>query len=58
MDEKNHYEMATVLEMCDHKHDPFEWNNLAGNQDYNKVKQRLSKSLPKSYAPSLGGRNG
>lgn len=45
-------------ELYDHQNDPFEWYNIAGNPDYDKVKKRLSESLPTSYATTLGGRNG
>jgi arylsulfatase A-like enzyme len=38
-------------ELYDHQADPDEWVNLAGNADYDEIKQRLSQHLPKVNAP-------
>ncbi|MCM2679377.1 sulfatase [Echinimonas agarilytica] len=43
-------------ELYDHDNDPHEWTNLANKPDYDKVKERLKRSLPTKWYPSLGGR--
>lgn len=45
-------------ELYDHTSDPHELTNLAGRADTAPVKQRLLKSIPATWAPSLGGRPG
>ncbi|PHN02134.1 sulfatase [Flavilitoribacter nigricans] len=42
-------------ELYDHESDPHEWRNLA-SADYREVMDRLARSIPKTFAPSLGGR--
>ncbi|MBK1879650.1 sulfatase [Pelagicoccus mobilis] len=41
-------------ELYDHKNDPNEWDNLASNPEYSKIKRRLAKHLPTSEQPILG----
>jgi len=41
-------------ELYDHKYDPWEWSNLAGEPRYADVKARLARWLPKETAPSAG----
>lgn len=43
-------------ELYDHRTDPYEWNNLAGNPDYRRVKLRLRKQVPAEFAEELEGR--
>jgi arylsulfatase A-like enzyme len=38
-------------ELYDHKTDPNEWENLAGNRKYTRVKQQLAASLPSLNTP-------
>ncbi len=38
-------------ELYDHQNDPDEWVNLAGNSDYDEIKQRLAQQLPSVSAP-------
>ena len=38
-------------ELYDHQNDPHEWVNLAGNSDYDEIKQRLAQHLPAVSAP-------
>jgi arylsulfatase A-like enzyme len=38
-------------ELYDHQEDPNEWTNLAGNSEYDEIKQRLAQYLPKHNAP-------
>jgi arylsulfatase A-like enzyme len=38
-------------ELYDHQEDPNEWVNLAGNSEYDEIKQRLAQHLPKHNAP-------
>jgi iduronate 2-sulfatase len=38
-------------ELYDHTKDPNEWNNLAENPDYNRIKQQLMEHLPKVNLP-------
>lgn len=38
-------------ELYDHKSDPHEWNNLAGNPEYAAIIDRLAKWIPKVNAP-------
>jgi arylsulfatase A-like enzyme len=38
-------------ELYDHKNDPDEWHNLAGNKDYAAKKKHLAKFLPQNEAP-------
>ena len=45
-------------ELYDHAIDPHEFNNLANDRKLIPVKQRLNSWQPKSWAKSLGGRNG
>ena len=45
-------------ELYDHKVDSMEWNNLANNPKYNKIKARLSKYMPTQNAPAVPGRKG
>jgi len=46
------YEDGTE-ELYDHDNDPMEWENLANNPDYAKIKQQCAKWLPKESAPAL-----
>lgn len=39
-------------ELYDHRNDPYEWNNLAGNAGLAKIKRRMAKWLPKENAPN------
>ena len=39
-------------ELYDHSTDPMEYTNLAGKAEYDSVKQRLSKWLPKENVPN------
>ena len=45
-------------ELYDHQNDPHEFTNLANNPEYSEIIKRLYRSYPKSWAESLGGRNG
>ncbi len=38
-------------ELYDHQDDPNEWVNLAGNAEYDEIKQRLAEHLPEVSAP-------
>ncbi|MGC9328027.1 MAG: sulfatase/phosphatase domain-containing protein, partial [Candidatus Hinthialibacter sp.] len=38
-------------ELYDHGNDPLEWTNLAGRAEFNNVKERLKRVLPKANAP-------
>jgi hypothetical protein len=38
-------------ELYDHRKDPEEWTNLAGESAYGDVKKRLSQHIPKNPAP-------
>ena len=38
-------------ELYDHDKDPLEWKNLAGDSEYDRVKNRLTKWLPKTNVP-------
>jgi arylsulfatase A-like enzyme len=40
-------------ELYDEEKDPNEWTNLAGNPEYNAVKQQMKKWMPKESAPAL-----
>ncbi len=42
-------------ELYDHRKDPYEWDNIA-KEEYREVMQNLSKSIPATFAPMLGGR--
>ena len=37
-------------ELYDHRKDPYEWNNLADDPKYAKIKAKLAKALPESWA--------
>lgn len=43
-------------ELYDHEVDPLEWKNLAGDEQYKRVKEELSKWLPQRDATEAGGR--
>jgi arylsulfatase A-like enzyme len=43
-------------ELYDHRKDPKEWRNLAGNAEHGDVKQRLARWLPKSNQPDVPGK--
>ncbi len=45
-------------EFYDHESDPDEWENLAGDSEYDAVKQGLAQHLPKSEAPFSTVHNG
>lgn len=45
-------------ELYDHENDPYEFNNLADDNNYDAIKTRLKLWNPTSWAPSLGGRQG
>ncbi len=51
-----HYSDDTE-ELYDVQNDPHEWNNLAGDMKWAKVKQKLKASAPKSFAPAGISRN-
>lgn len=38
-------------ELYDHQQDPMEWTNLAGDPQYNEIKDSLAKRLPEINAP-------
>lgn len=38
-------------ELYDHRKDPMEWNNLAGNPEYSAVQQKLKTFVPKNPEP-------
>lgn len=42
-------------ELYDHQSDPHEWKNRASSASLKKVKARLGKEIPKTWAKSLGG---
>ena len=44
-------------ELYDHNSDPDEWHNLSADPTYQKIKDRLAKHLPKTYAPNLPGKS-
>ena len=44
-------------ELYDHQSDPQEWHNLAGNSQYDSVKNRLNKWLPKINTPAVNRGN-
>lgn len=43
-------------ELYDHKTDPYELKNIAGDPSVKNIKQELSKSVPAKFAKSLGGK--
>ncbi len=43
-------------ELYDHQQDPMEWKNLAGDSQYNEIKENLAKWLPKRNAPDAPSR--
>ena len=43
-------------ELYDNKKDPYEFNNLAGDENLQSVKDELAKSIPTKWAPELPGR--
>jgi len=43
-------------ELYDHREDPKEWHNLAGDAKYAPVKQRLARWLPKTNRPEVPGK--
>jgi arylsulfatase A-like enzyme len=45
-------------ELYDHQTDPDEWVNLAGDAEYDEVKQELAQHLPKTAAPFSKVHNG
>lgn len=48
-------------ELYDHRNDPYEWNNLAGKEEFSGIKQELAKFLPVENKPGLSkgeGRGG
>ena len=45
-------------ELYDHGRDEMEWTNLAGESQYDDVKKRMAKWLPKTDAPDVPGRKG
>jgi len=44
-------------ELYDHSVDELEWNNLAGNSDYNEIKNELAKWLPTDNVEEIGKLN-
>ncbi len=46
-----HYLRNDVEELYDHEKDPMEWNNLATDPEYARVKARLKKLIPKTNEP-------
>lgn len=42
-------------ELYDHQNDPYEWTNIASKNRLKKVKMRLAKEIPTTWAKSLGG---
>jgi arylsulfatase A-like enzyme len=40
-------------ELYDHRRDELEWNNLADNPKYNRIKKQLTKWLPKTNVPDV-----
>ncbi len=42
-------------ELYDHRNDPYEHTNLAGNPKFNDIKKELSKNIPDQFAGTLGG---
>ena len=45
-------------ELYDHQSDAKEWKNLSKRADISKVKTRLARSMPKEWAPTMGGKLG
>jgi arylsulfatase A-like enzyme len=43
-------------ELYDHRRDPNEWENLAGNPEYNPVKEELSRWATSEWAPMAPGK--
>ena len=43
-------------ELYDHDNDPHEFNNIVKNPELKEIIERLSKEIPKDWAPCLGGR--
>ena len=43
-------------ELYDHENDPYEWTNIIKNTENRMIIEALSKEIPASWAPSLGGR--
>ena len=37
-------------ELYDHRHDPYEWNNLASDPTHASIKAELAKALPQTWA--------
>lgn len=46
------YEDGTE-ELYDHRSDPYEWKNLAGDQQYDAVKKELAAAFPKKNKPEV-----
>ncbi len=44
-------------ELYDHRTDPNEWTNLAGDPRYSRVKARLARWLPQRDAPTAPGKS-
>jgi len=44
-------------ELYDHKEDPNEWTNLAGNPQYVGLKKELAQWFPKKNVPGAGAYN-
>jgi arylsulfatase A-like enzyme len=49
-----HYKDGTE-ELYDHRNDPREWNNLAGDDQYENLKDSLKQWLPEAEADSVPG---
>lgn len=43
-------------ELYDHKSDPYEFDNIAGKEGIQEIKEELSRVIPEYWTPSLGGR--
>lgn len=45
-------------ELYDHRKDPHEFQNLSGDEESKPLLNKFRSHLPKTWAPSIGGRNG
>jgi arylsulfatase A-like enzyme len=51
------YEKNIGEEFYDLKKDPYEWNNLAGEQSYESIIEEMKKAVPTTFSPEATPRN-
>jgi len=45
-------------ELYDREADPYEWNNLAGNPEYQEIMAKHRKWIPENFAKPVSGKDG